>query len=36
MKLFGKIDDTIYSYATVRQQEVIDVLRKFKGSNPKV
>lgn len=35
MKLFGKIDDTIYSYATVRQQEVIDVLRKFKGSNPK-
>lgn len=32
MKLIDKIDDTIYSYATIRQQEVIDAVKLTDGN----
>ena len=35
MSLISKIDDTIYSYATLRQQEVIDAVNKADGNQTK-
>jgi hypothetical protein len=35
MSLISKIDDTIYSYATLRQKEIIDAVKKAGGSQSK-